>query len=100
MEIRKRRKPHEPREVKQPKMIKWVAIDVDDFKAEIGGYTLRAENLDKWNWWAAVYFGNETVWSTADSVHKTSLQQAKSAAVFQMNKHKKELMRKTVNHAN
>lgn len=95
--IRRKGKPHEPREVKKIKNIKWIAIGEDDFKAEDGDYLLRVEQMNIRNWWYSVSFQNHEIASSSLSTHKDSMQKAKSAAMHQMNKHKKSLIRKNIN---
>lgn len=96
--IRRKRKPHEPREVKQPRRIIWKIIAEDDFHAQIDGYDLRVERLDEFNFYFGVYFGKDEIAHSDFVGTKTTAQQAKNAAVFQMNKHKKSLIRKIINH--
>jgi hypothetical protein len=47
--------------------INWQPIGPDDWKAEVGEYMLRAEEMDKNKWWWAVYKGLDEIASAVDT---------------------------------
>lgn len=49
--------------MRMPKII-WEEMSFDDFKAEIGDYFLRVEQMGAKYWWWQVYFGDEVIGST------------------------------------
>lgn len=89
----RKRKEREPRETSQPHVIKWESSN-NGYRATTKGYVLKVVKYRLEEFWWDVHNEEDTFYRSGT---KTTLQQAKNAAVFQMNKHKKSLIRKTVN---
>ena len=48
-------------------MIEWTEISDDDFIAEVEAFTLRAEQMDEFSWWWAVYIADQEIASSWDN---------------------------------
>jgi len=44
----------------------WSCICDDDYSAQVGDFTLRAEKMGRRSWWWCVYHGNETIASAVN----------------------------------
>lgn len=58
----------------------WQEIGADDFKATVGDYFLRAEQMDTDNWWWCVYFKDETIGASIFSESAENKEDAFKAA--------------------